>query len=76
MQVDLDERYAEVTKCIKTLCDLDEKAIVEQSLLLLAWAVLEVRKGYTVASYDSNEKTIRQIEIPAFKLVKKEEGTL
>lgn len=65
---EFSERYIELLTRLKEVCDLKtETSVVEEALVLLAWAVNEVTEGHTIGAYDKDRKLMREITSSALE---------
>lgn len=65
-QLDLSDTMDELLSDLVQRCDLKtKKDVVENSVMLLAWAVRETQEGRTIAAVDEARQIYRQIETPA-----------
>jgi hypothetical protein len=65
---DFSERYIELLLRLKEVCDLKtETSVVEEALVLLAWAVNEVTEDHTIGAYDKDRKVMREITSSALE---------
>jgi hypothetical protein len=65
---EFSERYIELLARLKEVCDLKtETSVVEEALVLFAWAVNEVTEGHTIGAYDGDRKLLREITSSALE---------
>ena len=65
---EFDRRYIEMMDRLQEVCGLKtETSVVEEALVLLAWAAGEAAKGHVIGAYDENKKILREITTPALQ---------
>jgi uncharacterized protein YwlG (UPF0340 family) len=63
---DFTERHNELLKELRIVCDLKHEVnVVEEALVLLGWAIGEVRQGRKIGTFDEKEKILREISTTA-----------
>jgi hypothetical protein len=68
---DFDPRYVETMARLQDVCGLKtETSVIEESLVLLAWAAGEVAKGHQIGAYDESTKPVVLREITSTALEK------
>ncbi len=68
---DFDPRYVETMARLQDVCGLKtETSVIEESLVLLAWAAGEVAKGHKIGSYDESREPAVLREITSTALEK------
>jgi hypothetical protein len=65
---EFDERYNEMIGTLKNVCGLKtETSVIEEALVLLAWAAAEASKGSKIGSFDEQKQVLREITSPALE---------
>jgi hypothetical protein len=78
IQIDVSpEKLAELEELMQVCGVKTKKELINNALVLLQWAVRQVRSGRTVASVDEKEKRYRDLEMPILSTAagKKWEGS-
>ncbi|TBG08432.1 hypothetical protein ELG79_36540 [Rhizobium leguminosarum] len=65
---EFDSRYSEMITSLKKVCGLKtETSVMEEALVLFAWAAAEVRKGNKIGAYDEDKGVLREITSTALE---------
>ncbi len=66
LQLDLTKTQDEMVTTLMEVCDLrTKKDVIENALMLLAWAATEAKRGLMIAAVDEAGKTYKEIQTPA-----------
>ena len=68
LQLDLSDTYEALIDKLLVLSDLKtKKDVVENALMLLAWAATEVSKGSTIAAVDETSRVYKEVHTTALE---------
>lgn len=68
LQLDLTDTSDKLVERIMELCDLKtKKDVVENALILLAWAASNTKDGRTIAAIDESRGVYKEISTPALE---------
>jgi len=71
-QFELSLTQSNLLELLMVECDLPtKKAVVENALALLGWAVREIKGGRTIAAVQEKDKLYREITMPALDAVRR-----
>jgi hypothetical protein len=66
LQLDLSDTHNDLVVKLMDICDLQtKKDVVENALMLLAWAAKEAQRGLMIAAVDEEHKFYKEIQTPA-----------
>lgn len=65
---EFDPRYSEMITSLKKVCGLKtETSVMEEALVLFAWAAAEVGKDNKIGAFDEQKGVLREITSPALE---------
>jgi len=65
---EFDRRYIEMMDRIREISGLKtETSVMEEALVLFAWATSEAAKGHAIGAYDDERNVLREITSPALQ---------
>ena len=71
-QFELSVTQSQLLEQLMKECDLPtKKAVVENALVLLGWAVREIKGGRTIAAVNETDKLYRELTMPALETVRR-----
>jgi hypothetical protein len=77
LQLDLTNTQDEMVTTLMEVCDLrTKKDVIENALILLAWAATEAKRGLMIAAVDETSKTYKEIQTPALMGARRKVGEL
>jgi hypothetical protein len=66
---EFDPRYVEIITRLRDVCALKtDTSVVEEALVLLAWASAEAAKGHKIGAYDEQTQVLREITTTALEM--------
>lgn len=71
-QFELSPSQSKLLEQLMVECDLPtKKAVVENALVILGWAVREVKGGRVIAAVNEADKLYRELTMPALETVRR-----
>jgi hypothetical protein len=68
LQVRVNDEQKELVDGLQVLCGLKtQTSVIENALMLLAWAANQAHKGLVIASIDEKNKRYREVHLPALE---------
>jgi hypothetical protein len=71
-QFELSPTQSQLLEQLMRECDLPtKKAVVENALVMMGWAVREIKGGRVIAAVDESDKLYRELTMPALEAVRR-----
>jgi hypothetical protein len=68
LQIRVSDQQKELVDGLRELCGLKtQTAVIENSLMLLAWAANQAHRGLVIASIDEKNKRYNEVHLPALE---------
>ena len=74
-QFELSSTQSQLLAELMAECDLPtKKAVLENALVVLGWAVSEVKNGRSIAAVNEAKKIYRELTMPVLQTVRRKSG--